>query len=223
MKGTAEIDKELEKWKRKTTELQEQLAEADANLSKVEEDRNGLLVSALAEDNAKAKGKVEGLTEAWLRAMRRKGDLEITLKQLGQKISDLQTEREEAHKEEVRQKKRAAFDELIEYAKQNPEPLAAWVETCKRFKAFTELIAACDAELGESKIISDNLPVRYYQSLFFTVFEGIVSKPHGVYLGKTFLQFLEERRRRFIGEEPEAQEEEGSEKEGSVDERIQGL
>ena len=223
MRGTKQIDPELVKWRRKTEELQADLASAERDLEKVESERAGLLVTALAEGDAKAKGRLEALTAKWLRAMRGKADLEIALKQIGQKISELEKEREEARKEELRQKKRAAFDELIEYAKQNPEPLAAWVETCKRFKAFTELIAACDAELGESKIISDNLPVRYYQSLFFTVFEGIVSKPHGVYLGKTFLQFLEERRRRFIGEEPEAQEEEGSEKEGSVDERIQGL
>jgi hypothetical protein len=210
MRTVAQIDKELVKWKGKTEELQADLAKAEESLSKIEEERAALLVTALAEDNAVAKGKLEGLTETWLRAMRRKGDLEIALKQISQKLAELQAEREEARKGEVRQKKVAAFNEMVAYAKQNPDPLGPWVEMCKRFEAFADKIVACDAELGEIKIIPENrgsLLTRYYQAQLFETFRGMVAKPHPVYLGKTFLQLLEERRRRFTGLEVEGKAE----------------
>ena len=203
MRTVAEIDKDIARWTGKVKELEADLSKAEESLTKIEGERAALLVKALGDGDPKAKATVEASTERWLRAMRAKGDLEIAVKQIGQKIPKLEKEREEVHKEELRQKKVAAFDELLEHVRQNPQPLGPWLETCKKFQSFAELIAACDAELGESKMAQDNLCVRYYQAVFFEIFRGTVAKPHPVYLGKSFLELLEERRARIIGQDVE--------------------
>ncbi len=95
-KEVERVDRELIKWRRKLAELQEKVGFAKKRETALGDERTSLVLLAKAEGNDEAEAKLDKLSERAFKVTQERGDLDLAVSQINEKILGLETQHEAA-------------------------------------------------------------------------------------------------------------------------------
>jgi chromosome segregation ATPase len=142
-----------------------------------------------------AQAKQAGLQEQ-LDADTERQKLEKKIDETNNEVASLIRERAIAERDATIAELNAKFDEM-EKLIEKTEPAVLTKDFATKWKDFCHECAILRGRLGLSIELPDELPIKYYQSVFNPLFPKYTTKPQAIYMGKSFLQIFREYRTKF--------------------------